>query len=99
IRLAPSVPPSNFPPTHNRIPLLYKPLGLRAEAPPHGQVTPTLPEESRGQVYTFFFPPEGESWGRVYSFFFFPRGEFGAKVQFFFFRKFFRKGTRWENAK
>src|SRR6202011_5324673 len=46
--------------SHNRIPLLYKPLGLRAEAPPHGQVTPTLPEESWGQVYTFVLPvPKG----------------------------------------
>src|SRR6202022_2843127 len=60
IRLAPSDPPSNFPPTHNRIPLLYKPLGFRAEAPPHGQVTPTLPEGSWGQVYTFVLPvPKG----------------------------------------
>src|SRR6202022_2837479 len=41
-------------------PLLYKPLGHRAEAPPHGQVTPTLPEESWGQVYTFVLPvPKG----------------------------------------
>src|SRR6202011_1389245 len=45
-------------------PLLYKPLGHRAEAPPHGQVTPTLPEESWGQVYTFvLWIPEGESDG------------------------------------
>src|SRR6202011_3848175 len=72
---------------HHRTPLLYKPLGHRAEAPPHGQVTPTLPEESWGQVYTFFFLPkgrvgaectvfffpEGESWGQMYTFLF-PEG-------------------------
>src|SRR6202040_4122413 len=49
---------------HHRTPLLYKPLGHRAEAPPHGQVAPTLPEESWGQVYTFvLWIPEGETDG------------------------------------
>src|SRR6202011_4232676 len=91
---------------HHRTPLLYKPLGHRADAPPHRQVASSLPEESWGQVYTFFFLPkgrvgaectvfffpEGESWGQVYTFLF-PKERVGAKCTLGFFPKVFPKGN------